>query len=81
MLINDTVLLAVNVVDDINSKDPLVKTVWSIQEIPDVAVDCAERICPFVPTETLDLDDPSNDRISPFALSGERLICDCVGII
>jgi len=48
--------------------------------IPDVAVDRAVIICPFVPTGTLDLDDPLLERISPFALVG-LIPIDDIGIM
>jgi hypothetical protein len=70
----------VDVEDAIRTKSPTL-TVLASYKIPDVAVDLEVRIWLFVPTGSLDLDDPSCVRISPFALTGLRLISPCVGII
>jgi hypothetical protein len=71
--------LAVNRLDEISSYTGLT-TVAVSNCIPDVAVDRAVRICPFVPTGTLDLEDPLLERISPFALVG-LIPIDAIGIM
>lgn len=60
---------AVNVVVEIRSNAGVATEAVS-NCIPDEALDLAVKICPLVPTATLLLDDPSNERMSPFALVG-----------
>jgi hypothetical protein len=81
ILVKDTVPVAVEIdVVEISSlvADPATPV---SQDNPEEADDTEVIIFVSKPSGTLDLEDPSKVRMSPFALCGLRLISDCVGIL